>query len=255
MTRGFTAKRIVITGASGGIGTAVTTALKLTEAHVVGIDLAPGEETILGDVTDQDSISNAVEQAAQRLGGIDILINNAGIGMAHDAGAFPDDAARRIMDVNFFGAWSTTAAAMPYLLDSGGRVVNISSGLALVDLPFAAAYSASKRALDAYSAALALEYRNRISVVTIHPGYIRTPIHDASAAQGVSLEGMVRADTVEQAAAAIVRACTTGRSSSTSILSTIELGFARRFPRTTKRAISWRLKRRPQTLVRIDTEV
>ncbi|MFP5299566.1 MAG: SDR family NAD(P)-dependent oxidoreductase, partial [Actinomycetota bacterium] len=217
-------------------------------ASVAGIDLT-GNGVLHGDVTDRDAISAAVGRAAERLGGIDILINNAGIGSAHDAGAFPDASARRILDVNFFGAWNTTAAAMGYLLASGGRVVNISSGLAFVDLPFAAAYSASKRALDAYSAALALEYRGRISVVTVHPGYVRTKIHDASRAQGVALEGIVRADTVDKAASAIVRACATGRPGTTSLRSRVELTVARRLPRLAGWAIDRKLRRHPQKLL------
>ena len=236
--------RVVVTGAAGGIGSAATAALERRGARVAGIDLIGGEDLVPGDVTDRDSITSAIGTCAERLGGIDVLVNNAGIGRPQDAGDFPDAAAHAVMEVNFFGAWNATAAALPYLLESRGHVVNVASGLAVVDIPFATAYSASKRALAAYSSALSLEYRGRITVTTVYPGYIRTSIHDAAAASGASLEGLVRADTVEGAAAAIVRACTKRpRSITTSRMSRAELWAARRFPQLTAAAIGRRVRR------------
>lgn len=223
---------MVVTGAGGGIGRASRVALEAHGAKVVGIDLFHGDGIIEADITDREAISSAMTRAAEELGGIDILINNAGIGRVHDAGDFPDDEARRVMDVNFFGAWNATAAAMPHLLRSHGHVVNVSSGLAIVDLPYGVAYSASKRALAAYSAALALEYKGRLSVTTVYPGYIRTAIHESPAAAGVTLDGLVRADTVEGAAKAVVKACThRPLAITTSRMSSVELWAARRFPR------------------------
>lgn len=240
----MTPLRVVVTGAAGGIGTAACAALAQRGARVAGIDLVGGPDLVAGDVTDRGSITAAIEACAERLGGIDVLVNNAGIGRAQDAGDFPDAASHAVMEVNFFGAWNATAAALPNLLESRGHIVNVASGLAIVDIPFAVAYAASKRALAAYSAALRIEYRGRISVTTVYPGYIRTSIHDAAAASGASLEGLVRADTVEGAAAAIVRACTKKpRTIATSRLSTAELWAARRFPQLTAATIGWRVKR------------
>jgi short-subunit dehydrogenase len=239
-----TGLRVVITGAAGGIGSASVAALEAAGARVAGIDLLGGNDLVQGDVTDRDSTTAAIEECARRLGGIDVLVNNAGIGRAQDAGDFPDAASHAVMEVNFFGAWNATAAAMPHLLASRGHVVNVASGLAIVDVPFAVAYAASKRALAAYSAALRIEYRGRVGVTIVYPGYIRTSIHDAAAASGASLEGLVRADTVEGAAAAIVRACTKRpRTIATSRLSTVELWAARRFPNVTATAIGLRVKR------------
>jgi NAD(P)-dependent dehydrogenase (short-subunit alcohol dehydrogenase family) len=237
-------KRIVVTGALGGIGTSTLAALASQGARVAGIDLVESTGVVAADVTDRAAIQAAVDECAGRLGGIDVLVNNAGIGRAQDSGAFPDDDSRTVLEVNFFGAWNTTAAALPHLLESKGHVVNVASGLAIVDLPFAAAYSASKRGLAAYSAALRIEYRGRITVTTVYPGYIRTAIHDVPAASGASLEGLVRADTVEGAAAAIVRACNRKpKNITTSRLSTIELWAARRFPRATEATVSRRVVR------------
>ena len=237
-------RRIVITGAGGGIGVAATTALQKEGAVVAGIDSRAFDGLIQADIRDAAQVTAAVEEAATSLGGIDVLINNAGIGHAHDAGDFPNDTARAVMDVNFFGAWNATAAALPYLLESKGHVINVSSGLAKVDLPYAVAYSASKRALAAYSAALAIEYDGRLSVTTVYPGYIKTSIHDSAKASGVGLEGLIRPDTLEGAAAAIVRACERRpRSITTSPRSKVELWAAGRFPRSTERVMSIRMKK------------
>jgi NAD(P)-dependent dehydrogenase (short-subunit alcohol dehydrogenase family) len=202
--------RVLITGAAGGIGGATAAAMRRLGATVVGIDLQPSPPDILGaDVRDAEAVQAAVEKAAARMGGIDVLLNSAGIGIANDAGAFPDAAARRVLDVNLLGTWTTTAAALPHLLRSHGHVVNIASGLAYVTIPYAVAYTASKRAVTAYSDTLRMEYRGRITVSTIYPGYVRTAIHDAPGAQGVSLEGAVPAEPVDYTVAAIIRACVT----------------------------------------------
>ncbi len=99
-----------------------------------------------------------------------------------------------------------TAAALPALLHSRGRVVNVASGLAVITLPFSTAYTLSKRAVVAYSDVLRLEYGDRITVTSVYPGYIRTAIHERSRAAGVPLEGAVPAERVEDAARTLVRA-------------------------------------------------
>ena len=236
--------RVVVTGALGGIGRATVSKLEEEGADVIGIDLTTATNVIAADVRDRDAVERAIERAASELSGIDVLINNAGIGGPHDAGAYPDDEARATIDVNLFGAWNCVAAALPHLLGSRGQVINVSSGLAIVDVPFAAAYSASKRALAAYSAALRLEYRGRVSVTTVYPGYIKTSIHGRAARAGVSLDGLVRPDTVESAAGAIVRSCERRPLSVwTSPRSSMELWAARRFPRATARVMQGRFLR------------
>lgn len=241
---GLAGSRILLTGAAGGIGNVARSSLISQGARVLGIDVIATDGVIGADITDKEAVSSAVHLAAEELGGIDVLINNAGIGRVHDSGDFPDEDARAVMETNFFGAWNTTAAAMPYLLRAKGHVVNVSSGLAIVDLPYGAAYSASKRALAAYSAALALEYRGRLSVTTVYPGYIRTGIHDSPSSRGLSLETLVRADTLEGAGRALVRACTHRPTAlTTSNLSRLELWAARRFPRSATAIIASRTRR------------
>ena len=199
--------RVLVTGASGGIGSAALDLLRRQGARVAGLDLQPsGPEIIACDIRDQASVDAAVAEAVRRLGGLDVLVNNAGIGIPQSAGARPGPDALAVMDVNVLGAWRVTAAALEHLRESRGRVVNVASGLAYLTLPFATAYCMSKRALTAYSDALRLEHGDAITVTTVYPGYIRTRIHQHSHDSGVPLEGMVPAESVRAAAGTIVRA-------------------------------------------------
>lgn len=200
--------RVLITGAASGIGAGVAAELRKRGAEVVGLDLRPGgDEPILAcDVTDQDSVDGAVEAAIEQLGGLDVLINSAGIGDPQSAGERPGPDATRVLEVNLLGPWRVTGAALEALRGGHGRVINIASGLAHLTIPFATAYCMSKRGLVAYSDALRLEYGDEIDVTTVYPGYIRTPIHDAAGELGVSLEGAVPEERLSDAVAAVVRA-------------------------------------------------
>ena len=198
--------RVLLTGAAGGIGSAAAAELRRRGAQVIGLDLQEGPDIIACDVRDQAAVDRAVADAIERLGGLDVLINNAGIGPPQSAGAAPGDDALAVIDVNLIGPWRVTAAALPALRKSRGRVVNVASGLAHLALPWGTAYCMSKRGLTAYSDALRLEYAGEITVTTVYPGYIRTPIHAASTAAGVSLEGRVPLEQVEDAARTLARA-------------------------------------------------
>ena len=179
--------------------------LRARGAQVVGLDLHGAD--IECDVRDQASVDAAVGAAIARLGGLDVLINNAGLGTPQSAGVAPDDGRAGAADVNLLGPWRVTAAALPALRESRGRVVNVASGLAHMTLPFSTAYTISKRGVVAYSDVLRLEEGDRISAVTtVYPGYIRTKIHERSTAAGVPLEGAVPAERVEDAARTLVRA-------------------------------------------------
>jgi NAD(P)-dependent dehydrogenase (short-subunit alcohol dehydrogenase family) len=200
-------KRVIITGAASGIGEATAQALRGRGAGVVGLDLKGGDDLMACDVTDQGSVDAAVAAAVERLGGgLDALVNCAGIGLPQSAVERPGPDALRVIDVNLLGTWRATAAALPALRASHGRVVNISSGLAHLAVPFATAYGASKRGVVGYSEQLRAEVGDEVTVTTIYPGYIRTPIHDASQNAGIGLEGMVPAEPLSAAAGTIVRA-------------------------------------------------
>jgi NAD(P)-dependent dehydrogenase (short-subunit alcohol dehydrogenase family) len=199
-------KRVIITGAASGIGAATAVELRRRGAQVVGLDLQADEEILSCDVRDQDSVDNAVAAAIERLGGLDALINCAGIGNPQSATQAPGEDAIRVLDVNLLGTWRVTAAALPALRAQRGRVVNISSGLAHIAFPFATAYGASKRAVVGYSDQLRVEVGDEVSVTTVYPGYVRTPIHKATEGTGAGLEGMVPAEPLQAVVATLIRA-------------------------------------------------
>jgi NAD(P)-dependent dehydrogenase (short-subunit alcohol dehydrogenase family) len=227
-------KRVLITGAAGGIGAAAAAELRSRGARVVGLDLkADGDDVIACDVRDQAAVDAAVAEAIERLGGLDVLINNAGLGQPQSAGRAPDEAALAVIDVNMIGPWRVTAAALPTLREARGRVVNVASGLAYLAFPFAPAYCMSKRGLVAYSDALRLEEGDAITVTTVYPGYIRTPIHDASHAAGLALEGAIPPERVEDAARTLAQAALgpPARDLATTRRAALQYSLARRVPR------------------------
>lgn len=200
-------KRVLITGAAGGIGAAAMAELRRRGAQVIGLDLrGDGEDILSCDIRDQAAVDRAVADAIARLGGLDVLINNAGVGTPQSAGEAPDEGALAVIDINLVGAWRVTAAALPALRESRGRVVNVASGLAFVSAPLAPAYVMSKRGLVGYSDCLRLEHGDAITVTTVYPGYIRTAIHDSSRQMGFGLEGAVPAEPLSAAAKTLARA-------------------------------------------------
>ena len=225
--------RIIVTGAASGIGAATAAELRRRGAQVVGLDLREDEGIIACDVRDQAAVDEAVAAAIGRLGGLDVLINNAGVGTPQSAGRAPDEDALAVLDINLIGPWRVTGAALEALRESRGRVVNVASGLAHLAVPFAPAYCMSKRGLTAYSDALRLEHGDAITVTTVYPGYIRTPIHDASKQAGIALEGAVPAESLEHAARTLVRAALGPpvRDLATTRAGTIQYALARRSPR------------------------
>ena len=225
--------RVLITGAASGIGAAAAAALRDRGCRVVGLDLREGDGIVACDVLDPDTVDAGGASAIERLGGLDVLTNNAGIGTPQGACKAPDAAALAVLDVNLVGPWRVTAAALPVLRESRGRVVNVASGLSHLALPFATAYCMSKRGLTAYSDCLRLEHGDAITVTTVYPGYIRTPIHESSASAGVPLDGAVPAERVEDAAATLVRAALGPpvRDLATTRAGAVQYALARRAPR------------------------
>lgn len=236
--------RVVLTGAAAGIGAAARTALEAQGARVVGLDLvADRPDTIPVDVTDAEALTAAVATAAARLGGVDVVVANAGIGVAADTTAPPGGLGRRVLDVNLVGVWDTIAAAVPHLAPRG-HVVVVASGLAVATVPYAAAYSASKRGVTALADVLRVEAADRLDVTTVLPGYIDTSIHDGPAAANASLDGIARREPLDNATDALVRAVEDRpRELTTSRRTAVELRLARWFPRTADRVLRGRLQR------------
>jgi NAD(P)-dependent dehydrogenase (short-subunit alcohol dehydrogenase family) len=226
--------RVIITGAASGIGAAALEKLRKRGAQVVGLDINGSDEIVECDVRNQESVDRAVATAIERLGGgVDVLINNAGVGFSQSAGLPPDDKALAVFEVNMIGPWRMTAAALPALRETRGRVVNVSSGLAHVTAPFATAYCMSKRGVVAYSDALRLEHGDALTVTTVYPGYIKTPIHDSSNEDGFALDGLVPEEPLAGAAATLVRAALgpPARDLATTRQGAVGYALARRAPR------------------------
>jgi NAD(P)-dependent dehydrogenase (short-subunit alcohol dehydrogenase family) len=244
-------KRVLITGASGAFGTALRGELRDRGWEVAGLDLRPDAEdpaVLACDITDAAVVPAAVERAIERLGGgLDALVNNAGIGGPASAGEAPGDHVRRMIDVNVLGAWNVTSAAIEHLVASRGRVVLVGSRMAFIGLPLGAAYGVSKRALTAYADALRAEYATHVGVTCVHPAFVKTPIHDATRAAGLALEGFSHEEPLEQVVATIVRACDSPRARRDVAVTRggrLQMAVARHAPRLVDRVVARTLAKR-----------
>lgn len=236
--------RVLVVGAAGAFGSGIAQELRRQDAHVLGIDRVAGPDIVVADITDDDATRNAVEKVLEQLGGLDILINTAGVGPLQDAGASPGESVMLALSVNLLGPWRVTSYALPALLEARGRIINVSSGLAFATVPFATPYAASKRAIAAWSDGLRMEYGSHVGVTTIYPGYIKTPIHSLSEKAGVTLEGLVREEPLSAMIRTTVRACTgkPRRDLATTRRGRLEIGLARHFPSLVDRAILQRMQ-------------
>jgi 2-keto-3-deoxy-L-fuconate dehydrogenase len=169
----------VVTGGGSGIGLAAARLLAGRGARVAVLDLSPGGEfvAVKADVTDDASVRAAVGEAAGRLGGIDIVVNNAGIGAAGTVADNPDEQWHQVFDVNVVGMVRVTRAALPYLRASAhAAVVNTCSVAAVAGLPQRALYSATKGAVLSLTLAMAADHIHEgIRVNCVNPGTADTP--------------------------------------------------------------------------------
>ncbi|MGW0606795.1 SDR family NAD(P)-dependent oxidoreductase [Streptomyces sp. NPDC002640] len=238
-------RRVIVTGASGTFGRELCRRFTESGATVVGLDLvADGSGTVPVlpcDITDDDAVPAAVAAAVERLGGLDVLVNNAGTGGPAPAERAPGEEVRRQFEVNLFGAWRVTAACAPHLVAARGRVVMVSSRMAVLQLPLAAAYGASKRALVAYADALRHEIGTHVGVSCVYPSMVRSPIHDSTARAGLSLEGMSSYEPLDGVVDAVLRAATAARAPrdvATTRRGAVELWLARHLPSVTDRIVA-----------------
>src|SRR5215211_6648559 len=179
----MTTKIALVTGASSGIGQATAERLAKAGYKVYGTSRRGAQagkqsfEMLSLDVTSDDSVEAAVAEVMRRDGRIDLLVNNAGFGVA-PAGAEESsiDQARAIFETNFFGLVRMTRAVVPHMRRQGsGRIINIGSVLGFLPMPYGALYAATKHAIEGYSESLDHELRTRgIRVSVIETAYTKT---------------------------------------------------------------------------------
>lgn len=220
----------LVTGASSGIGKVTADRLVAAGYRVYGTSRRgrlAGEHHfpfLSLDVTNDASVAATVSELLQREGRIDLLVNNAGYGIAPAAAEESSiSQAQQLFDTNFFGMTRMITAILPQMRRQGrGRIINIGSVIGIVPLPYVALYAASKHAIEGYSEALDHELRTYgIRVTVIEPAYTRTDFENNSQQPDLPLEeyapvrsrltevvsqAMAKADKPEIVADAIVKA-------------------------------------------------
>lgn len=186
-------KTVLITGSTGGLGSAVATALRARGARLALLDLDAdltrqqaaalgGEEVAKGwaaDVRDLESLTAAVDAAAAHFGGIDVVLANAGVGAMSPMETIEPAAWERIIDINLNGVWRTFRAALPHVKESKGYLLAVSSMAAFVHSPLNGPYVASKAGVWALCDATRLELRHHgVGVGSVHPTFFKTPLMD-----------------------------------------------------------------------------
>ena len=174
-------KTAIVTGASSGIGRASAEALARAGFTVFGTSRrasngSNGVSMLTCDVTDDASVKALVSTVLSQTGRIDVLVNNAGLGLFGGAEESSINQVQALFDVNVFGTMRMTNAVLPSMRQRGeGRIINISSILGLIPAPYSAHYSAIKHALEGYSESLDHEVRAfNIRVSLIEPAYTRS---------------------------------------------------------------------------------
>jgi 2-keto-3-deoxy-L-fuconate dehydrogenase len=182
----FTGLVAIVTGGTSGIGAATAALLQQRGARVAVLDRSAGTPdgpdggfplALRCDVTDSVGIEEAVREVVDRLGGVDVVVNNAGIGAVGDVAANSDEEWHAVLDVNVVGIARVTRAALPHLRRSAhAAIVNTCSVAAPVGLPQRAVYAASKGAVASLTLAMAADHvKEGIRVNAVTPGTADTP--------------------------------------------------------------------------------
>ncbi len=184
--------RVIITGASSGIGKALAVLLakeykaklvlnarseKLLESAVQLVEAAGGQAVgVKGDIADESLSKQLVATCTEKFGGVDILVNNAGLAKPGKVDELTPEDWKYVFGVNFFGALYATYAVLPSFMEQGhGKIVNVSSVAGKVSFPGSVCYAASKFALTGMSEGMGAELaKKNIDVITVCPGWVRT---------------------------------------------------------------------------------
>ncbi|MDR3216784.1 MAG: SDR family oxidoreductase [Clostridiaceae bacterium] len=177
-------KTVLITGASSGIGKELAALFASGGYTVFGASRSGKSENgvrgIVCDVTSEEACASAVAAVIEETGGLDILVNNAGMGIAGPVESAEAERVKYIFDVNFFGAFHMIKHALPYLRQSRGRILNVSSVASKIAIPFQAFYSATKAAVDSLASALRGEVKQfGVKVINVLPGDAKTGFTDS----------------------------------------------------------------------------
>jgi short-subunit dehydrogenase len=214
-------KTVIVTGASSGIGAATARIFAAAGARVVlaardearlqavARDLAGQPLIVPTDVANHTDIERLVGTTTAACGGIDLVINNAGVGLAAPVAALNRDDFERALAVDLFGPLALTQAALPYLRQRGrGQLIFISSVVGLRALPYLGGYAAAKAALDRLTESLRVELRGSgVAVTLVRPGTTRTGFAGNRLGSGRERRRVnARAAMPEQVARAILRA-------------------------------------------------
>jgi short-subunit dehydrogenase len=209
----MTSRIVLITGASAGFGNASAEHLSRLGHRVYGTSrraefpdpIGPRSslQMIPMDVCDDDSVRRAIDFVHKQEGRIDVIVNNAGIGLA---GAIEDtsvEEAKALFETNFFGVLRVCRAALPiFRAQQSGLIVNVSSLGGLVTIPFQGFYSASKYALESMSDALRMELRPfGVHVALIEPGDFKTGFTESRSFSAEAGEGSVYRESCQRAVA------------------------------------------------------
>ncbi|TYC21498.1 SDR family oxidoreductase [Micromonospora sp. MP36] len=188
-------RAVLVTGAASGMGWAIAKRFAAAGDRVAILDKATagiaeklkeeldgtGHVVVQADLVDSDAVLKAVDSAAEQLGGLDVLVNNAGVFTLHPITEVSYEVWQQhwqsTLGPNLIGAANVTWCAVRHMKERGGRIINVSSRGAFRGEPEAPAYGASKAGLNAFGQSLALALApHGISVSTVAPGFVRTPM-------------------------------------------------------------------------------
>ena len=190
--RGLKGKRVLITGGASGIG-AATAARFLEEGSSVCVldrdpkgrqriqhELPDLVETLDADVSNLEQVETAIERAARVMGGLDVVINNAGISIRHNFLEITPEEWAKVMAVNLTGVFYVAQTAARHMMrHGGGAILQTASTNGLVGQPFYADYNATKAGVIELTKSMALELAPKIRVCAVAPGYVLTPMQRA----------------------------------------------------------------------------